>query len=509
MPELTEMRSADRHIVHCLRCYKPHDNLSVHLARVCMKTSTSEECVEELQKAKASSKEWTRNNRTWTYGQLCDLLPHRRSRITLVKELLQRGFFILNLPQESEMVLEPEDDAAATTVTSSRDPPTTLSSERIKMREAGLHRRFPVKTKFLVGFKEFLMKTLKVPNVQQEVDSVSRFLRYMQPTGSKLSLDFLSKSTETRDLLTTLRRADVRSASILSYVKSIKRFLEYLTARRDLRRKIPQLRKKCRRYAVMLRTLRKTVSKTNEENTCDSRRCAEDAPGIKDCQQILQVAKLDFLRLHGDLVGGKVLSNTDMTLYRYYCEALLVYRHMQRPGAVEGLTDADWVERVSRGGRVVIGVRREKTASVQIALTKEEEALSVLQLYFRQIRPKNIGLEKFCRGFFVSSSSDTVHSVSQDMNRLHEIYKLAPFTSQDVRRAAGKAAQKLPAPQQEAVNRYLAHSAGAAQRDRTPQDVVDAAEQLDSLAGTSSDDSSFLAEPARLFPARGEISALS
>ncbi|XP_067266650.1 uncharacterized protein [Chanodichthys erythropterus] len=345
MPELTEMRSADRHIVHCLRCYKPHDNLSVHLARVCMKTSTSEERMEELQKAKASSKEWTRNNRTWTYGQLCDLLPHRRSRITLVKELLQRGFFILNLPQESEMVLEPEDDAAATTVTSSRDPPTTLSSERTKMREAGLHRRFPVKTKFLVGFKEFLMKTLKVPNVQQEVDSVSRFLRYMQPTGSKLSLDFLSKSTETRDLLTTLRRADVRSASILSYVKSIKRFLEYSTARRDLRRKIPQLRKKCRRYAVMLRTLRKTVSKTNEENTCDSRRCAEDAPGIKDCQQILQVAKLDFLRLHGDLVGGKVLSNTDMTLYRYYCEALLVYRHMQRPGAVEGLTVSSSVSR--------------------------------------------------------------------------------------------------------------------------------------------------------------------
>lgn len=104
------------------------------------------------------------------------------------------------------------------------------------------------------------------------------------------------------------------------------------------------------------------------------------------------------------------------------------------------------MERVSQGGRVVIGVRREKTASVQIALTKEEEAVSFsstqtadlsppvfdirtlrsfpqcLQLYFRQIRPKNIGLEKFCRGFFVSSSSDTVHSVSQDMNRLHEMY---------------------------------------------------------------------------------------
>lgn len=161
--------------MHCLRCYKPQDNLSVHLARVCMKTSTSEERVEELQKAKASSKEWIRNNRTWNYRQLCELLPHRRSRITLVKELLQRGFFILNLPQESEMVLEPEDDDddddAATTDTSSRDPPTTPSSVRIKMKEAGLHHKFPAQAKFLVGFKEYLTKSLKVPNWQQEVRS--------------------------------------------------------------------------------------------------------------------------------------------------------------------------------------------------------------------------------------------------------------------------------------------------------------------------------------------------
>lgn len=33
------------------------------------------------------------------------------------------------------------------------------------------------------------------------------------------------------------------------------------------------------------------------------------------------------------------------------------------------------MERVAQGGRVVIGVRKEKTASVQIALTKEEETV--------------------------------------------------------------------------------------------------------------------------------------
>lgn len=115
------------------------------------------------------------------------------------------------------------------------------------------------------------MQTLHSHRPSLQVDNVSRFLRYMQPTGSKLSLDFLSKSTETQDFLTALRRADMRSATILNYIKSIIRFLEYLTARRDLRKKIPQLRKNCRSYADMLKTLRKTVSKTNEDKTCDSR----------------------------------------------------------------------------------------------------------------------------------------------------------------------------------------------------------------------------------------------
>lgn len=68
------------------------------------------------------------------------------------------------------------------------------------------------------------------------------------------------------------------------------------------------------------------------------RRFVDGAPGIKDCQTILRVAKPDFLRIHGDLLKRKELSNTEKTLYRYYCEALLVFRHMQRPGTVEALT---------------------------------------------------------------------------------------------------------------------------------------------------------------------------
>ncbi len=159
--------------MHCLQCYKPQQNLPVHLARMCMKKSTPEERAEQVKKARASSREWIRKNRTWDYEQLCQLLPDRRSRITMVKELLHRGFFIMNQPEESDMVLDTEGDSAtvdaATTAQSSRDPQTMSASVRIKMKEAGLNDKFPARSKLLVSFKKYLTVLRKVPNWQQEV----------------------------------------------------------------------------------------------------------------------------------------------------------------------------------------------------------------------------------------------------------------------------------------------------------------------------------------------------
>ncbi len=162
--------------MYCLRCYKPQESLPVHLARVCMKTNTPEERAYELQKAKASNKEWIRTSRTWDYHHLCEILPDRHSRLSMVKELLQRGFFFTNLPDEPELALDPVFSTTATT-----------SSTAV-------------------------------------------------------------------------------------------------------------------------------------------------------CQKILKAAKADFLKIYGNILKGSEVSNAEKTLFRYYCEALLVFRHMQCPGAVEGFT---------------------------------------------------------------------------------------------------------------------------------------------------------------------------
>lgn len=190
-------RSADRNVVYCLLCHKPQDSLPVHLTRVCMKKSTAEERAAEVQKARASNRDWIRSNRTWDYTQLCELLSDRRSRITMVKELLRRGFFIKNQPQESDMTLDPEDDSATTVpattmmaaaarsstqeadysssscTSDEEDSRTSSSSVWMKMKEAGLHQKFPAQAKLLMDFKKYLAEARRVPHWQHEVRSFS------------------------------------------------------------------------------------------------------------------------------------------------------------------------------------------------------------------------------------------------------------------------------------------------------------------------------------------------
>ncbi|CAM4574692.1 unnamed protein product [Leuciscus chuanchicus] len=205
------------------------------------------------------------------------------------------------------------------------------------------------------------------------------------------------------------------------------------------------------------------------------------APGIADCQKIITLAKSDVLRIQRDLDMDKECPRTDKTMYRYFCEALLVFKHVQCPQAVEALTDEEWINRKELGDRVVVGLREDRASSMHIALSKEEEA--ILDLYFVNLRPENLQPQKGTNIFFVSSDGNAVQSVSRDMNRLHELYKIAPFTSQCVRRAVETVARNLPAEQKGAILHYMGASAGVFKL----QDVADAALLLESLASRSAD----------------------
>ncbi|CAM4548046.1 unnamed protein product [Leuciscus chuanchicus] len=187
---------------------------------------------------------------------------------------------------------------------------------------------------------------------------------------------------------------------------------------------------------------------------------ADDHPSIEECQQVLRVARPDFHKMKSDLEADVELSDTEKTKYRYWCEALLVFRHMQRPKDVEALKDSEWLDRVHHGGRAVLGVKRNKIANMRIALAQEEEAV-----YFAKIRPGNIFPGKPSKNFFLCSSGEKTHSVTRYMARFLEAYRLSPFGSQDVRAAVLRmAAKKLTGQQQEAVRQYMHPSRISASR---------------------------------------------
>lgn len=100
---------------------------------------------------------------------------------------------------------------------------------------------------------------------------MSRFLRYVQPSGDEPTLDFLTKSTETRDFLASLQATDMTAATVLNYIKNIIRFVDYLKIRLDLAQGDAQLRLNCQAFKELLQTLRKPVSKAHSQEVCKAR----------------------------------------------------------------------------------------------------------------------------------------------------------------------------------------------------------------------------------------------
>ncbi|XP_067091775.1 uncharacterized protein [Osmerus mordax] len=510
MAEQSEKRSINRRLVYCLVCQKPQDALSQHLARVCMKSSTPQERASEVQKAKDSTKNWTRT-RNWDYNHICEMLPHLECRLALVIELLGREHFIRNMPPETMAVDSASDDTSATaTICVGTSPPSSpqgtddsdLSSSdldertgdpswqsvRMKMKKAGLYSKFPDDASLISDFKRYVMDSLGITDCQKEVDKVSRFLRYLQPRGDEPNLDFLKKSIETRDYLTRLRLTDMSAVTILKYIQNMKRFVGFLKIKLDLGKEGTELHSMCQAYKELLQRLKKLVVKARVHETVSIKknRLTDGMRSVADCQEILNVAKEDFLNILRRLMDESHVFDSEKTSFRYYCEAVMVFRHFQLPGAVEGMTVKEWKSRKHVGGRAVIGICHHRTQQiVTLALTLEEEAW--LQAYYKEIRPGY--LKDSCDKFFISSHGKPLHSVTKDIARLHESYKLQPATSIEVRRAAeAQAAATFMKNQKEGVAHHMAHNSFLANqhyRMRLPKVLLARALMLESLIDTS------------------------
>lgn len=488
-----------------------------------MKGNTPEERLEEVKRAKKSAKLWTRQARNWDYNEMVKRYPHKPSRLALLEELHQRNFFVANAPNPADL----ENDETSTTTTAAVPTPSEpsgaasvssgaagVSSEvaggasvvedsssegsttdpsdrtwqkdqgqfttsvRVKMTQMGLYEKFPAEEALLSDFKGYLINTLQVPNCQQEVDNVSRMLRYIQPSGDEVSLDFLLKFPETKDYLTQLRRADMGPATILNYIKNMIRFVQYLKTHLNLDAADPDFYRKCQAYLDLLASIRKPVAKSNSKVVCKTRydRFQEGEKSLQECQAVLRKAKKDMLSVYGRLLEGDHVASEEKTTFRYYCEAILILGHFQRPGAVEGITTTEW----------------ESRKNDVFALTMEEAAM--LDAYYTWIRPDSIRPDvDHSNRLFVSTSGTKIRSATNDLSRLHQHYKLPNIKSQQIRRTVETdVAANFTEEQKASVAHYMAHSTAVANqhyRMKTLDTVVATSNLLSSLTRSSSDDS--------------------
>ncbi|KAJ4921923.1 hypothetical protein JOQ06_022187 [Pogonophryne albipinna] len=352
------------------------------------------------------------------------------------------------------------------------------------MQAGGMYDKCPPESKLLVGFKNHLIGALQVQNCQQEVDNVSRFLRYMQPKGEP-NLEFLTKTTETMGYMQALIQSGLSAATILNYMKNIIRFLQYVKGCVDMNVDWYKILK----YIDYLKTMRKPVARTHSGNVCSTRydRIVDGMPTVHECNLVLRSGKKRFLDMYNRMAISKmVVSPTDKTWYRYYCEALMMLRHFQRPGAVEGMTVKEWVNRKLTDGRYLISIKKHKTGATHvatIALTLEEEAW--YQGYYEFIRPEFVRGE--CNCFFLSARGTKITSGSSDLLRLHESCGInhVSCTSGQVRRAAETlVATSFTENQKQNVAAYMFHSdlmADKHYRMPVPSTIVATAVLLDTL----------------------------
>lgn len=88
-----------------------------------------------MKEAKKSARDWVKTGRTWDYKRLCQIITHNESCYSMMKELLQMGFYVINQPHVRDMTASVAESTSADTfaatatadASNSSDPSTTSS----------------------------------------------------------------------------------------------------------------------------------------------------------------------------------------------------------------------------------------------------------------------------------------------------------------------------------------------------------------------------------------------
>lgn len=100
---------------------------------------------------------------------------------------------------------------------------------------------------------------------------MARFLRFVQPTRDKQTLDFMKTSADICHFFSQLEQTGMDPATILNSMTSIVRFQDFLKSTPDFEMADKGHRNRCDRFKEFIQTLRKPVSKSLSQKTVEER----------------------------------------------------------------------------------------------------------------------------------------------------------------------------------------------------------------------------------------------
>ncbi|XP_075049801.1 uncharacterized protein LOC142109521 [Mixophyes fleayi] len=242
-----------------------------------------------------------------------------------------------------------------------------------------------------------------------------------------------------------LRELGLCNKTIFNYLRNLRRFIGYKTTATNVAANDPPLFQACVHFLNVTNAIWKKLSKGVSKERVVKRfnTLTTDSLQPEDCRRLLEVAKPEFLNCIHRASTAKTLTVKHQLNILYYLEALLILKHLQRPGVVANMTVEEWHKRVphnftSEGTSeklVVVGVKHHKTATqvATFALTEEEERW--FDTYYTKVRPSMINEDAPEETFFISTSGLKIYNVSVYLRRFHNLHKLPNVTSQMARQA--------------------------------------------------------------------------
>ncbi|XP_073411769.1 uncharacterized protein [Dendrobates tinctorius] len=176
---------------------------------------------------------------------------------------------------------------------------------KLRMKKAGLYKRFADSHSVLMGFAQYLKTyVVSMKKIKQKVANVLRFLYYMN--NDCLHLDFVMDIQKARSFFGKLQEVGLSSQTSCNYLKNLKRFLRYQQRATNLAHEDKKLYKAYKIFDTVIKEIQTSLAKGVSKEVVSNRFDALTTTHLKPAEylKILNVAKNSFSKSLQYIKGG-------------------------------------------------------------------------------------------------------------------------------------------------------------------------------------------------------------